>query len=263
MNPDHIARRARSLFDQHLAGKNFTPFGAADAIATIEEAYAVQSAYVDLMLADSGDRVAGYKIGLTSPRMQALLDIDSPIAGHVLSRRVHGSGCTVRRRDFGHLGIECEIAVRLGADLAPANAPFDADTVAAAVEAVCPAFELVDDRAADYAVTDIASLVADNSWNAGLVLGEFRTEWPELNTVIGVVSRDGVEIDRGSGADVLGHPFAPLRWLANHLADSGRGLRAGDIVATGSIVPTRAPTADERCVFAIEGLGEVLVDVRA
>ena len=42
----------------------------------------------------------------------------------------------------------------------------------------------VDDRAADYGNLDVKSLVADNSWNAGIVLAPFVANWPELEPVL-------------------------------------------------------------------------------
>ena len=260
---DHShARRAQALFDQHQARSPFVPFAGVDALASIEDAYAVQEEFVRLQCANAGARIAGWKIGLTSLRMQALLGIDSPIAGAVLSSRLQADDAIIARSAYGRLGLECEIAVRLGHDLPAVHGPYDADTAGAAVEAVGAAIEIVDDRAADYAITDIGSLVADNSWNAGLVLGEFRTDWPDLAAVTGVVWRDEVEIDRGRGADVLGHPFVPLAWLANHLARRGQSLRAGDIVSTGSLAPTRFPTAPERCRFVLDGIGAVALEIR-
>lgn len=253
--------RADALHAQHRAREPFTPFTGDRQITDIADAYAVQARLVARWCKEQGCDIVGYKIGLTSPRMQALLGIDSPIGGAILQGRLLRSGARVSRADFGRLGIECEIAVRLGTDLPAGGAPYDRDTVAGAVAAVCPAFELVDDRAADYAATDIGSLVADNSWNAGVVLGEFSDSWPDLASVTGVVSRNGVELDRGCGADVLGHPFVPLAWLANHLAAGGRGLRAGDVIATGSMVPTRVPEEAEHCVFRIDGLGEVALGI--
>ncbi|MEX2479418.1 MAG: fumarylacetoacetate hydrolase family protein [Gammaproteobacteria bacterium] len=261
MTNDEHGQRAGQLFDQHRRGMRFTPFTGSATLPDLDAAYAVQEAFVRLLCAAEGTRVAGWKIGLTSPRMQALLGIDSPIAGAVLATRIQASGSTFSRAAFGRFGLECEIAVRLGGDLPAAGAPYDVAAVAAAVEAVCAAIEIVDDRAADYTVTDIGSLVADNSWNAGLVLGEFQTHWPDLAEVCGVVWRDGVEIDRGRGADVLGHPFVPLAWLANHLAARGQGLAAGDIVSTGSLAPTRFPEAPERCRFTVAGIGAVELTV--
>ena len=108
----------------------------------------------------------------------------------------------------------------------------------------------------DYSVLDINTLVADNSWNAGVVLGKFVPPPARLDVLEGIAYQDGTEIARGHGADALGHPFVPLAWLANHLAANGRQLRKGDIVMTGSIVTTRFPTAPFTYRFDVAGLGE-------
>ena len=257
MSGDSLDERSAKLFEAHRAGERFEPFTGDVVLASVDDAYTVQEGLVRRLCEATGETIGGWKIGLTSPRMQALLEIDSPIAGAVLAGRIHRSGHVVKRADYGRLGLECEVAVRLGRDLAPADAPFDFLTVSNAVEAVCAAIEVVDDRHADFAITDIGSLVADNSWNAGLVLGEFVLDWPDLPGIVGVQYQDGTAIDRGSGADVLGHPFAPLEWLANHLARRGQGLRAGDIVSTGSITPTRFPERAETCRFEVAGIGSV------
>ena len=125
------------------------------------------------------------------------------------------------------------------------------------MEAVCPAFEIVDDRRADYKLLEIATLIADNAWNAGIVLGEWKTSWPALDAARGVVMLNGVEVDAGHGRDVLGHPFEPLVWLAERLAHEGTGLKAGDVVLTGSLVTTRFPAVTEAYEFVVDGLGSV------
>src|SRR5690606_35909553 len=130
--------------------------------------------------AEQGTTTAGYKIGLTSQRMQAMCGIDSPIAGVILANRVYDSGLAIARSRYGRLGVEFEIGVRLGRDLPAAAAPYDFATVAAAIDAVCPAIEIVDDRAADYRGLDMLSLVADNAWNAGVILGRFHHAWADL-----------------------------------------------------------------------------------
>ena len=70
------------------------------------------------------------------------------------------------------------------------------------------------------------------------------------------------EIGRGTGADVLGHPHHALAWLANHLAVGGTGLRAGQIVLTGSLVKTVWLNAGDEVVMDLSGLGTVTVDFR-
>ncbi|MGE3849839.1 MAG: 2-keto-4-pentenoate hydratase [Gammaproteobacteria bacterium] len=257
MNDDDIERRVTHLVDGHRRFTRFEPFSGALALASLDEAYAVQRAYVQDLIASQHTRLAGYKIGLTSPRMQALCGIDSPIAGRVLANRVLGDGVTLRRRDFGRLGIEFEIAVRIGRALPPEGAPYAFANVATAVSAVAPAVEVVDDRNAEYQGLDMASLVADNSWNAGLILGAWRTCWPDLAELPGRVSRNGEFFDEGHGRDVLGHPAHALTWLANHLAAHGEGLRAGDVVATGSLVPTQFPSGPEHWHYRLGGMGEL------
>ncbi len=248
---------ARRLFDEHAAGTRFSTLpGLADEAA----AYITQAAYVTRLCERDETFVAGYKIGLTSRRMQEFCGIDHPIAGFVLKTRVHRSGITIQARNFGRLGVEFEIAVRIGQDLPARAKGFDIETVAGAIEAVAPAMELVDDRNADYAGLDVLSLVADNSWNAGIVLGEFQSHWPDLAGLKGTVFENGVEVDKGTGRDVLGHPVTALHWLANHLARQGGGLRKGDVVMTGSLVTTRFPrTGAFR--FDLGGIGSVALDV--
>ena len=261
MTPD-ASKAAEMLVSAHAGGVTFQPFAAAFGIATVAEAYATQREYVRLQMKARGAGSAGYKIGLTSKRMQEMCGIDSPIAGVVLADRVHASGVALRAPDYGRLGIEFEIAVRLKHGLVPVGVPSLAE-VAAAVDAVCPAIEIVDDRRANYRDLDVLSLIADNSWNAGIVLGEFVRPWPDLATIEGFVTVDGVALDRGSGGDVLGHPFHPVAWLASHLAAEGSGLRAGDIVMTGSIVTTKFPEQPASYRFDVKGLGSVDVTVTA
>ena len=257
-SPDEVARM---LLEEHRTGRDFRPFAAASGVNTIMAAYRVQRAFVAAMMAERTDPPAGYKIGLTSRRMQEMCRIDTPIGGVVLPGRVHASGAVLARHSFCRLWLEFEIGVQMARDLPSHAAPFDQHMVAAAVAQVCPAVEIVDDRNCHYPTLDVLSLVADNSWNAGIVLGPPSASWPELTEVTGTVFWDGKEVDRGMGGDVLGHPFMPLTWLANHLAGTGGGLRAGDWVLTGSLVTTRFPTAPAAIRFEVSGLGAVEVIV--
>jgi 2-keto-4-pentenoate hydratase len=253
---------AEALVDEHRSGVKFRCFAARCGIAGPEQAYAVQREYVRLQTAERGVGPVGYKVGLTSKRMQAMCGIDSPVAGVVLEDRVHRSGASVAADAYGRAGLEFEIAVRLARDLRPDGRKLALADVAAAVDAVCPAIEIVDDRDADYSALEALSLIADNSWNAGIVLGAFARPWPDLEGIEGVVSIDRKVIDQGFGRDVLGHPFHSVAWLATHLAEMGPGLRAGDIVMTGNLVTTKFPDRSSAYRFAVAGLGAVDLSVR-
>jgi 2-keto-4-pentenoate hydratase len=259
---DIAARRAaETLFAEHKANTKFKPFGPPDRPTTIADAYDIQERYVALLRGQHGDAV-GYKVGLTSATMQAFCGIDHPIAGVVLASRVHRTGATVRRADFGRLGLEFEIAVRIKSDVPVTAVPYTAEMIAPHIGGVGAAIEIVDDRSADYANLDVLSLVADNSWNAGIVLSEFATPWPDLEAVLGRASKDGVAIGEGFGRDILGHPFNSVAWLATQLASRGAGLKAGQVVMTGSVMKTMFPDSDASYRFEFEGLGVVAVQVR-
>ena len=222
------------------------------------EGYRVQRAVHDLMLPQTGALV-GYKIGCTSKVMQEYLNIVHPCGGGVFARGVHESGARLRAGDYMRVGVECEIAVRIGRELLPSEEPFTAEWVMEAIEAYLPAIEIVDDRYEQWERLGAPTLVADDFFAAGCVLGApvARTAAPDLLGVTGRTLINGAEAGRGTGADVLGHPHEALAWLANHLALEGRGLHAGQIVLTGSLVKTVWLKAGDHVVMELEGLGRV------
>ncbi len=225
-------------------------------------AYVVQN-QLHARLAPRLGPIAGHKIGCTTPVMQRFLNIDSPCAGGIFESTIHHGAADLRFDNFCHVGVECEIAVRLGADLPPSGAPFDAARVATAVEACLAAIEIVDDRWVDYKTVDTPSLVADDFFNAACVLGTPVTDWRALDlpAITGTTCINGIEVGRGRGADVMGHPVTALAWLANALAERGQFLRAGEIVLTGSVVETRWLARGDHVVVTLSGLGEARLRV--
>jgi 2-keto-4-pentenoate hydratase len=69
---------ARMLIDEHRRGARFRPFAAATGIANLDQAYEVQRSHVGLQMRDRHTTAVGYKVGLTSPRMQEMCKIDRP-----------------------------------------------------------------------------------------------------------------------------------------------------------------------------------------
>jgi 2-oxo-3-hexenedioate decarboxylase/2-keto-4-pentenoate hydratase len=222
------------------------------------EGYRVQRAVHDLLLPNTGALV-GYKIGCTSAVMQQYLDIPHPCGGGVFARGVFDSGVNFGAADFVRVGVECEIAVRLARDLVPTGSAFTADSVADAIDAYHPAIEIVDDRYEKWETLGAPTLIADDFFAAACVLGApvARIAAPDLLSVIGRALINGEEAGRGTGADVLGDPHHALAWLANHLASEGKGLHAGQIVLTGSLVKTVWLKPGDHVVMELEGLGKV------
>ncbi len=218
----------------------------------------MQRALHDLLRPQLGSLV-GYKIGCTSKVMQDYLQIPHPCGGGVFERVVHASGVTLPASGYVRVGVECEIAVRLVRDLSAAGQPFTAEQAGEAVEAYYPAIEIVDDRYVKWETLGAPTLVADDFFAAGCVLGRpvARAAAPDLLTVSGRALINGTEAGRGTGADVLGHPHRALAWLANHLAAEGRGLHAGQIVMTGSLVKTVWLAPGDHVRMELDGLGVV------
>ncbi len=224
--------------------------------ASLAEAYAAQEAYY-LLAEPLYGAVGGAKIATTTKVMQELMGIPHPCGGAILARTIHTSPAALRTADFVNLRIECEIALKLGAELRASGAPWTGETVAAAVAGAMPAFELIEDRNADYADTVASSLIVENCWNGGGVIGPQKfVPAAALAGVAGRLTIGGKAAAEGKAED----PFATLAWLANHLAERGRDLKAGMVVITGSVVPTISIARGERAVFTVDGLGDTVMD---
>lgn len=252
---------ALAMRSQHHRGEPFQPLREAGRLLTLDEAYAVQARHVQEVRRERGCQIAGYKIGLTSAAMQEMCGIAHPVHGPVFDDRVGHGAMAVSLASYGRLGVEFEIAVRLGEDLhlTPGEDPLRA--AARAVDAVAIALELVDDRHADYATLDASSLVADNAWNAGVVLGPWVPMFDALGGLPAQVLLDGAPAEQGLVGIGGAHPLASLAWLAGVFAAQGRGLARGSFVMTGSIARTRFPSAGERWCFLCEPLGAVELTV--
>jgi 2-oxo-3-hexenedioate decarboxylase/2-keto-4-pentenoate hydratase len=188
--------------------------------------------------------------------MQAYLGIPNPCAGAIFQRTIAPQRSALDHAAYRRPGVECEIAVQLGADI-PDDTHHDQHSIAAFVEAVMPAAEIVDDRYTDWRTVGTPLLIADNFFGAGCVLGEPISNWPALDQVAGAMLINGATVGQGRGADVLGHPFAALAWLANQLTARGSHLKAGDLVLTGSVVQTNWVAAGDHIVMDLGPLGTV------
>ena len=263
MAPEAVERAVAIFVAARQRGQRVPILPEACRPASLEDAYLVQAA-LNERLGGSLGSVCGRKIGCTTPVMQRYLRIAHPCAGALYEDRVHHVEATVPFAEHWRPGVECEIAVRLGRPLPAADVPFDRRTVAAAVESCMAAIEIVDDRYDDFRALDAPTLIADDFFSAGAVVGGSAWGWRELDlrALRGAMTINGVEVGTGIGADVMGHPFEALAWLANNAAASGRPLAAGDIVLTGSIVETRWVEPGDTVRVAIESLGEASVRFR-
>jgi len=224
---------------------------------SIAEAYAAQEAYWRLAEPVYGP-VAGVKVATTTKVMQHLMGITHPCGGAIFAKTIHACPARISKADFVNLRVESEIALKLAADMPAARAPWTADSVVPFVAGAMAAYELIEDRHAVYRETKAASMIADNCWNGGVVLGPMKTVEPR--EVIGVKGRQTVN-GQPAGEGYAEDPYATLAWLANLMAERGHDLKAGMVLITGSLVPTFSISAGDHAVFTVDGLGEVVIDV--
>ena len=258
---DRIDRIARHLHDAHAARRRFENLTGDLALTSIDEAYQVQQALDRLWEEGARGPVAGYKIALTSKAIQDLVGVEQPCGGAIFASTVRDGPAEIRLADFVRLGLEFELAFRIGRDV-PSESTHDAQSIAAFVDTAMPAFELIEDRDADYSDLDARTLIADNTWSGGVVLGAPSRAWSgmDLSSVPVRLSCNG-EVETAVTGAAMGNPLNGLAWLATLLAGQGRSLKSGDIVMSGSTLATRFARAGDRALYSVEGLGEVAVRI--
>jgi 2-keto-4-pentenoate hydratase len=225
---------AAAILAARQARRIVQPLGA-QAPADVAAGYAAQREVAEALGAVPP---AGFKIGATTKQMQAYLGLTGPAAGFVPETGLQAAPGSFRFADLIAPGVECEVGLRLGADL-PAG-PCTRDQAATAVAEVFAAIEIVEKRYNDLAELGTPLLIADQVFHRAGVLGAPAAGWREadLGAIRGRITVDGALRGEGVGADLLGHPFEALAWLAaSPAAAVFGGLRAGQVVFLGSVTP--------------------------
>ena len=264
MDQADIDRIARGLFDANMRRERFEPLRGRDRPDSLQTAYRIQDRLCEIQQAEAfAGPLGGHKIALTSPAIQELCGVDQPVYGPVFEKTIHHSPATIKASEFVRLGIEFEVAAEIGDDVPMDGAPFDRESIAVYVKAVMPAFELIEDRNADYSELDAESILTDRCWCGGVVLGRPVEDWRGLDLAVAPVRAawNGEIIDQGVAGDALGHPLQGLAWVANHLAGQDRPLHRGDIVITGSALKTRFASAGDHVIYTVDGLGQTELHV--
>lgn len=200
--------------------------------ATVADAYAVQGVWRQRR-SESGHRLVGRKIGLTSKAMQAATGITEPDYGVMFDDTVWQNGAQIPFDDFSNVRIEVELAFVLKDDLhGPDCTLFD---VLRATEYVTPALEVLNSHI-ELEGRTIVDTIADNAAYGGMVLGgsPMAPDAIDLRWVSALLYRNETIEETGVAAGVLNHPATGVAWLANKLHQHDDHLAAGEIVLAGS-----------------------------
>lgn len=216
---------------------------------TIEDAYAIQEAWVDLKV-KTGRAVKGHKIGLTSRAMQVSSNINEPDYGPLLDDMFFYDGQTIPFDRFILPRVEVEIAFVLARPLkGPHCTIFD---VLNATDYCIPAIEIIDARIQQLdpetkATRKVMDTISDLAAGAALVLGgrPFRPADADMRWIAAILHRNAVIEESGVAAAVLNHPAYGPAWLANKLDRYGVTLEPGEIILGGSFTrPVEAHRGD-------------------
>ncbi|MBO0877328.1 MAG: fumarylacetoacetate hydrolase family protein [Pseudonocardia sp.] len=253
--------KARALYEARRTRVPIPPFTDADPDLGMADGYAIQRELVPLLLAD-GDRVIGYKVGLTSRAMQRMIGVDSPDYGPVLASTVYADGDEVPVDRFIQPKIEAEIVFMLGSRLAgPGVNITDARR---AISGAAAAMEIVDSRIQDWRIK-LADTVADLASNGAVATSSRLVPVDGLDArLVGMtLTRNGELIDTGAGAAALGDPVAVVAWLANVLGTDGVALEPGHLIMTGALHAAVPMNPGDVFRAEFDRLGPVTVRVTA
>jgi 2-keto-4-pentenoate hydratase len=224
--------------------------------STRSESYRVQAALAEL----TGDRKIGWKIAATSVAGQKHIGVSGPLAGRLLDSRLQANGASVSIDRNIMKVAEAEFAFRMGRDLPPRKTSYTVDEVLAASAALYPAIEFPDSRYHDFLRAGEAQLIADFACAGWWILGTQAPEsWRSTDLAVHKVSAwiDGQKAADGIGSNVLGDPRIALSWIVNELSREGMGLKADDIVMTGTCVVPVPISAGQHFVADFGTLGKV------
>lgn len=250
---DHHAHavRIRKAYEGIVTG----PIRHADPLATIDDAYMIQAINRDYWR-ETGRRIVGSKIGLTSEAVQRQLGVDTPDFGFLFADMQLEDGNTVPDGRLLQPRVEAEIAFRLNRDITGTD--FQISTLMDAIQYAAPALEIVDSRIADWDI-NMVDTISDNASSGMFVLGmpicDVRNI--DLARCSMRMEKNGVLVSEGSGAACLGNPLNALRWLALKRALSGDPLKAGDIVLSGALGPMIAANPGDSFSADIESIGSI------
>jgi 2-keto-4-pentenoate hydratase len=256
MDSTRVAEAARLLLEARRTGKPLRELPDECKPASAAETNAV----VDEVTRQLGEPTAGWKITfLYKPREKA-------IRAPIFASRMFSSPARIPLSLAPSLFIEPEVVFRLLHDLPPRERVYSAQEVAEAVEA-CPAFEAVDTRF-DTHYRGIRQMLnerktlleaySDHITNGAFVVGEPQREWQRIDfgtMRVAMRSQDKTIVETVGGHAFV-DPFLPVVVLANELR-RGVGLKARQIVATGSFTGFFPVEIEQPITAQFDGLGEV------
>lgn len=238
LSDKEIQAAADALYAADAAHQQIEPLSASKPSLTLDDAYAIQSSWIQRKI-DTGDKLSGYKIGLTSRTMQRAMGIDEPDFGVILESTYLHSGAKIPVAHYPDPMVEVELAFVLKKRLF--GEQLTVDEVMEASDYIVPALELISARSyrthpSTGARRGVVDTIADNAAYGAIIVADQHSEpqSTDLRWCGGILSKNNTVEDTGLAAAVLGHPANGIVWIAKRLAPHGIALEPGQILLSGS-----------------------------
>lgn len=224
---------------------------------SIQDGYAVQNELRQRMLA-KGQRLIGWKAGLTSKAKMQQMGVDVPAIGFLTDIMARPENSAITISDLVHPRVECEVAFVMKKTLKGPGCTLQ--DVMDATDFVIPAIEIIDSRFSGFKF-DLESVIADNCSSARYVGGGRARYADELDIeTLGVaMEKNGELVTMGASAAVLGHPAESIAMVVNILAEMGEELPAGSFVMSGGITEAVAVQPGDNVIARFQELGSVSI----
>jgi 2-oxo-3-hexenedioate decarboxylase len=226
---------------------------------TLEDAYQIQEKGVQFRIS-RGERIVGYKMGLTSKAKQEQMNLRSPIYGVLTDRMQLNSGGCFSLKNSIHPKIEPEIAFLIDRDI---HHPLNPTEAIEACSGVFAALEILDSRYMNFKYFSLPDVVADNSSSAYFILSEMKKpiqelDLPQLDMVMKV---NGEVAQRSLSNSISGNPIYSVVQLSEILYSRGRSIPAGSIVLAGAATQAVQLTSGDRVELIVDQLGSVAISI--
>lgn len=221
--------------------------------ADLESALVIQRRIVALL----GEAIGGWKCSVPSDARPILA---APIFASTIHRT---SPCTITATsDVAR--IEPEVAFVMGHDLPQRATPYSEAEIRSAIAEPRLVLELLDTRYKEPGVVSWPEMMADCVQNQGLFVGPTFAGGldAQLRKMVVTLRGSSGELSTYDGHHGDSHPLNPLYWLANFLAGRGEGLRAGQIVTTGSYAGAIEVPIGQPLTVTYGELGEVAIELK-
>ncbi len=200
---------------------------------TLSDAYRVQDKVIESRV-NSGERIAGYKVGCTSKAIRQQFGLTEPMYGRLMYPYVYFGDTELNWCDYVNCAIEPEFVLWIGKEITGDR--LDTKFLLSAIDAISVGIEVHNYRFW-YDPPTSQELIASNGIHACLVVE--AEKHPLRNIDLG---RERVEVfvngqlrASGLGSEIMNAgPLASLRWLAQRLRIHGASLQPGQLIIPGS-----------------------------